>query len=163
MAGRGAASFGEEDEREALFEGGDSAVEAGDEGAGTVGVDGDLAGVVEVPADEGDLPEGLLGEDAELEGKPGEEDRGVHVAEVVGGVDGGFVDVELFAADDFDGREADEQEGSGPEAGDEVLLAAGFVPEAAEEGDAAEEAGCEADERDDKEIGEPTEGEGRLF
>ena len=45
----------------------------------------------------GDLPERLLGEDAELEGQAGEEDRRVHVAEVVGGVDGGLVDVELFA------------------------------------------------------------------
>ena len=48
-------------------------------------------------------------------------------------------------ADDFDRGEADEQQGAGPEAGDEVLLAAGLVPEAAEEGDAAEEAGGEAD------------------
>ena len=39
----------------------------------------------------------LLGEDAELEGQLGEEDGRVHVAEVVGGVDGGLVDVELFA------------------------------------------------------------------
>ena len=64
---------------------------------GLLSVDGNLAGVVEVPADEGSLPEGLLGEDAELEGQPGEEDRRVHVAEVVGGVDGGLVYVELLA------------------------------------------------------------------
>ena len=110
------------------FEGGDAAVEAGDERARALDVDGNLAGAVEVPADEGDLPEGLLGEDAELEGQPGEEDGGVHVAEVVGGVDGGFVHVELLCADDFDGGEADEEQGAGPEVGDGVLLAAGFVP-----------------------------------
>ncbi len=52
-------------------------------------VDRDLTGAVQVPADEGDLPEGLLGEDAELEGEVGEEDGGVHVGEVVGGEDGG--------------------------------------------------------------------------
>jgi hypothetical protein len=64
---------------------------------------------------------------------------------VVGGVDGGFVYVELLCADDFDGGEADEQEGAGPKASDGVLQAAGLVPEAYQEGDAAEAAGGEAD------------------
>ena len=59
-----------------------------------LGVDGDLAGAVEIPADERDLPEDLLGQNAELEGELGEEDGGVHVAEVVGGVDGGLVFVQ---------------------------------------------------------------------
>ncbi len=131
LTGGGAASFGKENEWEAGLEGRDAAVEAGDQGTVALEVDRDLAGVVEVPANEGDLPEGLLGEDAELEGEPGKEDRGVHVAEVVGGVDGGLVYVELLRTDDFDRGEADEQEGAGPEAGDGVLLAAGFVPEAA--------------------------------
>jgi len=100
-----------------------AAVEAGDEGARALGVDWNLAGVVEVPADEGDLPKRLLGQDAELEGELGEEYRGVHVAEVVGGVDGGFVLVELLAVDDFDAGETDEEQRAGPKVGDEVLLA----------------------------------------
>ena len=80
LAGGGAATFWEEDEGKAVFEGRYAAVEAGDQGAGTVGVDRNLTGTVEVPTDERDLPEGLLGQDAELEGETGEEDRGVHVA-----------------------------------------------------------------------------------
>jgi hypothetical protein len=128
LTGRGSASFRKEDEREALFESRDAAVEAGNERAGAVHVDRNLAGVIEVPTDEGYLPEALLREDAELEREASEEDRGVHVTEVVGGVDGGFVDVELVGSNDFDRREANEQEGSGPLAGDGVLLAARLVP-----------------------------------
>ncbi len=124
----GAASFGEEDEGQAVFEGLDAAVEAGYGVAGAGLVDGDLAGAVEVPADEGDLPKALFGEDAELEGEFGEEDGGVVVAEVVGGVDGGLVLVELLFIDEADGGEADEKQGASPDVGDEVLLAAGFVP-----------------------------------
>ncbi len=128
----GATSFGEEDQRQAGFESGDAAVEAGDGRAGAGLVDGDLAGAVEVPADERGLPEGQLGEDAELEGQLGEEDGRVVVAEVVGGVDGDLVEAELFGADELDRREADEQQDAGPDAGDGVLLAAGFVPQAAD-------------------------------
>ena len=95
----------------------DAAVEAGYGVAGAGLVDGDLAGAVEVPADEGDLPEGLLGEDAELEGELGEEDGGVVVAEVVGGVDGGLVLVELLFVDERDGGEADEEQDCGPRGG----------------------------------------------
>src|ERR1700733_13937552 len=120
----GSASFGEEDQPEAVLEGLDSAVEAGYGVAGAGLIDGDLAGAVEVPADEGDLPEALFGEDAELEGEFGEEDGGVVVAEVVGGVGGGFVFVELLFVDEGDGGEAEEEQATGPEVGDEVLLAA---------------------------------------
>ena len=81
---------------------------------------------------------------------------------MVGGVDGDLVDVELFCADEFDGREADEEQDAGPELGDEVLLAAGFVPQAADEGDAAEEGGGESYQRDQKEIGEPAEEAGLV-
>jgi hypothetical protein len=105
----------------------------------------------------------LLCEDAELERELGEEDRGVHVAEVVGGVDGGLVDVELLATDDFDRGKADEEQGSSPETGDEVLLAAGFIPEAAEKGDASKKGSGEADEGDQEEVGEPAEGERGLL
>ena len=91
-------------------------------------VDGNLAGVIEVPTDEGHLPEALLREDAELEREAGEEDWSVHVAEVVGGVNRRFVDVELVGSDDFDRGEANQEQRSGPETGDGVLLAAGLVP-----------------------------------
>ena len=71
--------------------------------------------------------------------------------------------MELFATDELDGGEADEEEGAGPGVGDGVLLAAGFVPEAAEEGDAAEAGSGEADEGDQKEIRQPAEGKWRLL
>ena len=103
----GATSFGEDDKREAMFEGVDSSAKAGDSGAGTGLIDRDLAGAVEVPADERNLPQALFGDDAELEGKFGEEDRGVVVAEVVGGVDRDRVKAKLFGSDDGDGRQAD--------------------------------------------------------
>ncbi len=159
----GAAAFGKEDQRQAVLERFDTAKQAGDGRAAGFGVDGDLAGAVEVPADEGDLPERLLGEDAELEGQLGEEDGRVVVAEMVGGVDGGVAGVQVLAADEFDGREADQQEGVGPGARDGVLLAAGFVPKAAQERDAAEEGGGEADQRVDEEIGEPADGVADLL
>src|SRR5580704_5686679 len=120
----GSASFGKEDQREAVSEGLDSAVEAGYGVAGAGLINGDLAGAVEVPADKGDLPEALFGEDAELEGEFGEEDGSVVVAEVVGGVDGGFVLEELFFVDEGDGGEAEEEQAAGPEVSDEVLLVA---------------------------------------
>lgn len=79
----GAAPFGEEDEGKAMFKGVDAAVEAGYGVAGARLVDGDLAGAVEIPADKGNFPKGLFGEDAELEGKFGKEDGSVEIAEVV--------------------------------------------------------------------------------
>ncbi len=107
-----------------MFERSDAAVEAGDGVSGAGLVDGDLAGAVEVPADEGSLPEGLFGEDAELEGKLAEEDRRVVVAEVVGGVDSYIVEEEFFGADDLDRRQADEEQDFGPDVRDGVLLTA---------------------------------------
>jgi hypothetical protein len=153
----GAAAFGEDDEGQAVFEGRDTTVEAG-YGVACAGlIDRDLAGTVEIPADEGSLPEGLFGEDTELEGEFGEEDGGVVVAEVVGGVDGDLVLVELLFIDEPDGGEANEEEASGPDVGDEVLLAAGFVPKTADEGDAAEENGGDNYEGEKEEVGEPAE------
>src|ERR1700733_4672737 len=120
-----------EHKRKAVFESSDAAVKTGDERTWAFGVDRHLAGTVEVPPDKGSLPERLFGENAELEGEIGEQDRGVHVAEVVGGVDGGFVYVEFFAADNLDRRHADQQQRARPEVRDHVLLAAGPVPETA--------------------------------
>ena len=57
---------------------------------------------------------------------------------MVRGVDGGGVG-QILAADELDWREADEQLGFGPGAGDRVLLGAGFIPQAADQGDAAED------------------------
>src|SRR6185437_13091501 len=121
-----------------------------------------LAGAVEIPADEGNLPKRLFGEDAELEGKLGEENRGVVVTKMVRSVDGGLVFVEFFRADEGDGREADEEQNFGPGVGDSVLLAAGLVPQAGDERDAAEAGGGEGDQRHEQEVGQPTEGAGAL-
>ena len=46
---------------------------------------------------------------------------------------------------------------------DGVLLAAGLVPKAAEERDAAEEGSRESYEGDRDQVGEPAKGEGWLF
>jgi hypothetical protein len=153
----GASAFRKDNERQAVFEGGDATVETGHGVAGARLIDWDLAGTVEIPTDEGSLPEGLLGEDAELEWEFGEEDRGVVVAEVVGGVDSYLVLVELLFINEPDGGETDEEETSSPDVGDEVLLTAGFVPKAADKGDAAEENGGEDYEGKKKEVGKPAE------
>ena len=88
FAGGGAGAFREDEDAEALAEGSDTGGEAGQGGAGVGGVDGKLAGAVEIPADEGEGPELFFSEDAELEGQAGEDYRGVHVGGVVGGEDG---------------------------------------------------------------------------
>ena len=90
MAVRGAASLGEDEDAEALAEGFDGGAQGGDGGAGVLGVDGNLTAAIEIPADEGEGPELFFGEDAKLEGEAGEDDGGIHVGGVVGGVDGGF-------------------------------------------------------------------------
>ena len=100
-----------------MLEGLDAAVEAGDGVAGAGLVDGDLAGAIEIPADEGNLPERLFGHDAELEGEASEEDRGVVVTKMVRGVDGGLVEAELLFADEGDGGEAERGGASGPRGG----------------------------------------------
>jgi hypothetical protein len=123
-----ATTFRKEDKWETLFESGDSTVQAGDEGAGALGVYGHLARTIEIPADEGDLPERLLGEDAELKRELGKEDGSVHIAEMVGGVDSGFVLVKLLTTHDFNRGDADEEQGACPQMSDGVLLAAGLVP-----------------------------------
>ena len=99
-----------------------------------------------VPADEGNLPEALFREDAELKWKLRKEDGRVHVAEVVRGIDGGFVLAKLLGSDDLDAGEADQEEGAGPEVGDGVLLPTGSIPQSAHERDAAEANGGQANE-----------------
>ena len=128
---------GKTTEGEAGVEGSGSAEQAGDGGAGAAGVDGDLAGAVEIPADEWDqLPvEPCLGEDAELEGKAGEEGWRVHVTEVVGGVYGGLAGVAGFSMPrTVDAGEGEAQAWCGPRPGaTAMLLGAGGVPKAADE------------------------------
>lgn len=63
-----ASTLGEDDHREAVPEGLDASIKAGDGVAGAGLVDGDLAGAVEIPADERDLPKVLFRHDAELKG-----------------------------------------------------------------------------------------------
>src|SRR6266566_7241128 len=67
--------------------------------------------------------------------------------------------MEFFAADDFDRGKADEEQGSGPDARDGVLLAAGFVPQPADQRNAAERGGSHAYQRDENEVGEPAKRE----
>ena len=77
----------------------------------------------------GDLPEGLLGQDAELEGELGEEDGGVVVAEVVGGVDGDLVEYGGGRAwTRVTGEREIQRRTLAQSAGDGVLLTAGFIP-----------------------------------
>ena len=138
----GATAFGEDENAEASAEGADAGGEAGEGGSGVGGVDGDLAGTVEVPADEGEAPQLLFGEDAELEREAGEDDRGIHVTGVVGGEDGSLRG-NVFDADDLEAGAGPEDAGAGPATGNAVLKAAGFIPKRGNEGKGAEDAGGE--------------------
>ena len=82
-----AAAIGKDDQRHAGFESSDTAVKAGNGGADVGGVDGNLTGAVQVPAHEGNLPEVVAREDAELEGQAAEE-VGQHGVGVVHGQQG---------------------------------------------------------------------------
>src|ERR1700679_2680882 len=53
LAGRGTASLGKENQRKTRLQGRDAAVKTGNQGAGALGINRDLTGAVEVPADEG--------------------------------------------------------------------------------------------------------------
>ena len=55
---------------------------------GVGGIDGNLAGSIQVPSYERNGPQLLSGENAKLKGQPGKDHRRIHVGRVVGGVDG---------------------------------------------------------------------------
>src|SRR5579875_3028697 len=128
---------------------------------------------MQVPADEGKLPQRGLRKDSKLEGQLREEHRGVVVAEVVGGVDGqrtaggaalgGFnaaKRLQLLETFNTDRRKCEAQQNASPQACDEVLMLSGAVPQARDERDGSEERRREGDERQQKQIGEPAQREG---
>lgn len=104
-----------------------------------------------MPSDERQAEELVAGDDAELEGQRAEDDRRVHVGQMVGGVDG-YAAVEIFGVNDADPGAADFSDGSAPALGDGVLLFSGFVPERGEERKAAEDGCGQEKERGAQEI-----------
>ena len=147
----GATAFGEDEDAEAVAEGLDAGGEAGQGGAGVGGVNGDLARAVEIPADEGEGPQLFFCQDAELEGKAGEDDRRIHVRGVVGGEDGGFGG-DVFEADHLKLCAGEKDAGVGPDVGDAVLEAARFVEERGEQRKTAEDGGGEDEWRGQKKV-----------
>ena len=121
-----AATFREDEEGHAGAEGADGTAEAGERRVGVDGVDGNLAGAIEIPADEGDGPQLFFGEDAELEGQGGEDDGRVHIGRVVGGVDGDGMLQEVFGTSDGEACAGDGEAAAGPGLGDAVLNSARF-------------------------------------
>ncbi len=89
-AGGGASAFGEDDDGVSVMEGVDGGVEGAEGGADVGGIDGDLSGAAEVPAEDGEGEEFFFGEDAELGGEVRVEQGDVHGGQVVGGVDLGL-------------------------------------------------------------------------
>jgi len=146
-----APAFRKDKDVEAVAQGADSGGEAGQGGSRVLGVDGNLAGAVEVPADEWEAPELFLGQDAELEGQAGEDDRCVHVGGVVGGEDGGFGG-DVFEADDLKAGAGEEYGRAGPNAGDAVLQAAVLVKKRGGEGQADEDHCAEEEWRGEKDV-----------
>jgi len=82
---------------------------------------------VEVAAEEGDEEEFLAGEEAEVGWDVGEQDGGVHVADVVGADDVGGFGVGVFDADGGHLGSGNTKEHAGPGPGDFELGAAAGV------------------------------------
>ncbi len=154
-AGWGAGAFRKNEEGHASAESADGCAEARKRRMRVDGINGELAGTVEMPTDEWDGPQLLFGEDAELERKRGEDDRCVHVGRVVGGVDGDGVLVEVFRATHGETRAGEEDATAGPDAGNAVLGATGLLEVGQEKRKGAATAGPKKKERNLNEIGLP--------
>ena len=166
FAGGGAAAFGEDEEGHAGAKSASGATEAGKGRVRVDGVDGELAGTIEMPADEGDRPELFFGENAELEGEGGEDDGGVHIGRVVGGVDGDGMLVKVFDSVDGEATARDEEAAAGPCLSDAVLGSAGLFEQRDEKREGTAEAGPAKEERRLEDVGAPAmearEGIGRA-
>ena len=99
-AGGRAPAFGEDDDGVSVVEGGDGGVEGTEGGADVGGIDGDLSGAVEVPAEDGEGEEFFFREDAKLRREMGVEQGDIHRGEMVGGIDLGQLPIDVFATDD---------------------------------------------------------------
>ena len=81
----------------------------------------DLAGTVQVPADEGQPPQVAARQDAEGKWQSSKDGRRIHVREVIAAIDGDRMLVNDVQACDVDGRASDAQTGAGPCLCDAVL------------------------------------------
>ena len=142
ITGAGAAAFRKNEERHTLTQGFDAAGKAGDRGARIPDIDRNLAGAVEVPADEGDAPQIVASDNTELKRQPGKDSWGVHVGEVVGGVDGDTCFAKVLSADKCERRARKAEGEPRPELGDTVLTAAIFVKAGDQQGGRTTERGA---------------------
>ena len=104
MAVRTASTFGKDDQGHTGFDGLRGGRERAHGVAGVGAVDGDLAGALEMPADERQTEELDLGEDPELEGQADIKHWDVQGRGVIGGVDGGLGEVDAVESLDGEGR-----------------------------------------------------------
>ncbi len=122
----GASAVGKEEQRHTRLQRGHAEVQAGDGGTDIRGVDRYLAGAVEMPADEWNLPEIVARQNAELKGKSAEEHRRIHVAEVVAGEDCGWMpeyrQLQIIWSNNFHRRQPNRQHHPRPGLGHPVLL-----------------------------------------
>ena len=153
---RGAGALGEDEEGHAGAEGADAGTETGDGRVGIDGVDGDLTGAVEVPADEGHGPELLLGQDTELEGERGEDDRRIHIGGMVGGVDGDRVLTEIFCSANGEARAGDFDAAARPDLGQAMLHTSAFIPDGGKEREASADSRVDEKERGLEDVRAPT-------
>lgn len=122
-----------------MLEGLNPSIQAGDSISCARLIHRNLARAVQVPTDKGNLPKRLLRKDAELEGKPREENRGVVVTQMVRSIDGRLTNPQLLFTDEGNRRQAEDEKGSRPKMSDEVLLPSGLVPQTTEKRDTTEE------------------------
>ncbi len=81
-----------------------------------------------MPSDKWNFPKPLLREDTKLKGKSREENRRVHVGEVIACEDSDPVCLKTLSTDDANGRKRDPQQSTSPNLRDAVLDASGDIP-----------------------------------
>lgn len=124
----GAGTFRKDKEGHTVAKRANSGAEAGDRCVGVDGVDRNLAGAVEMPADERHRPELFLGENAELEGQRGEDNRRVHVGRVIGRVYSHRMLAEVFGTANDEPRARNAYAPLCPKVRDPMLQLAAFIP-----------------------------------
>ena len=90
------------------------------------GINRNLPGAIQIPADERHLPQLLLRQDPKLKGKRGKNDRRIHVRGVIRRVHGHRIFAQIFRAAHRDARPRDPDAHARPESRDAVLHAPAF-------------------------------------
>ena len=151
-----ARAFWKDKQRHARPQSADAGPEARNRRIGTDCVYRDLAGTVEVPADERHGPQLLFGQDPKLKRKGRENDRRIHIGRMVGGIDGNRVPAKILLAANRQRGPRDANTPTGPDLRQAVLQASTLVPEGSKQGQTSADSGVQKEEWSLQDIGAPT-------